>query len=358
MLDESKLIDSIYEAAVVANRWPSLLEAVGRQADARGGLIYTVNAGQARWLGGGEAAEMAVDFERHGWVPRNNRPALLLGRMHPGFVTETDVASEEFWAEQPMFTEFLLPRGYVAAAGTVITGLGEDHVFVSIEGFRSHGQARAAIPHLDKLRPHFARAGQISSQLGLERLRGYVEALEAIGAAAGVLNTAGVLRLANQKLQEELGRAVLESRTRLRLSDVTADRLLEQSINALRAGLGGGRSIVLRDPRGMARVLHVLPVRGQAHDLFIGSSAIVVVTNPNRILAIDKTVLQNLFDLTPAEARLAARVCTGNFALQAIASEFGVSINTVRTQLQALFDKTGTARQADLARLLIAANTF
>ena len=61
--------------------------------------------------------------------------------------------------------------------------------------------------------------------------------------------------------------------------------------------------------------------------------------------------LRESFGLTPAETRLAARLKDG-LTLKEAAGELGVSINTVRNQLRAIFDKIGLSRQSDLIRAL------
>lgn len=63
-------------------------------------------------------------------------------------------------------------------------------------------------------------------------------------------------------------------------------------------------------------------------------------------------LLQALFGLTLAEARLAAEVMRGD-GLQACAQRLGIAANTARTHLHRVFDKTGTKRQAELVRLLL-----
>ena len=73
--------------------------------------------------------------------------------------------------------------------------------------------------------------------------------------------------------------------------------------------------------------------------------------------SIDPLFLSATFCLTYAEARMAGRLAAG-LSVAEIASEFNVSIATLRTQLSSVFDKTGTRRQADLVRLLLAASTF
>ncbi|WP_375269400.1 hypothetical protein, partial [Phenylobacterium sp.] len=62
-------------------------------------------------------------------------------------------------------------------------------------------------------------------------------------------------------------------------------------------------------------------------------------------------LLRSLFDLTPAEARIAQGVARGQ-GLEDLAEAGGVSLNTVRNQLRRVLEKTGCARQAELAALL------
>jgi len=61
--------------------------------------------------------------------------------------------------------------------------------------------------------------------------------------------------------------------------------------------------------------------------------------------------LRRSFGLTAAETRLAARLKDG-LSLKEAASALGVSVNTVRNQLRAVFDKVGLARQSDLVKAL------
>jgi DNA-binding CsgD family transcriptional regulator len=61
--------------------------------------------------------------------------------------------------------------------------------------------------------------------------------------------------------------------------------------------------------------------------------------------------LGHLFGLTPAEARLAAEVASGK-RLAVIAGQRGVRMPTLRTQMRAIFAKTGTGRQAELVHLI------
>lgn len=66
-------------------------------------------------------------------------------------------------------------------------------------------------------------------------------------------------------------------------------------------------------------------------------------------------LLAELFQLTPAEQRLGELLALGH-TLEYCACRLEVSINTVRTQLRALFRKTDTTRQAQLISLFTRLN--
>jgi DNA-binding CsgD family transcriptional regulator len=88
--------------------------------------------------------------------------------------------------------------------------------------------------------------------------------------------------------------------------------------------------------------------------VFLNAEAILVVTPVDRTRVPNAEVLQALFDLTPAEARVARGIGQGQ-SLTAMAAELTVSQETLRKQLKAVFGKTGLRRQAELAALLAGA---
>lgn len=83
-----------------------------------------------------------------------------------------------------------------------------------------------------------------------------------------------------------------------------------------------------------------------------GGPLVVAVLRAESPAALPEPMLQALFGLTMAEARLAREVMQGD-GLQACARRLGVAANTARTHLNRVFEKTGTKRQAELVRLLL-----
>jgi DNA-binding CsgD family transcriptional regulator len=67
--------------------------------------------------------------------------------------------------------------------------------------------------------------------------------------------------------------------------------------------------------------------------------------------------LRAAFQLTSAEARLAARLAAGA-PLEGIAEQIGIAKETDRNQLKSIFSKIGVHRQAELIAVLASLKTF
>ena len=78
---------------------------------------------------------------------------------------------------------------------------------------------------------------------------------------------------------------------------------------------------------------------------------LVFIADPDRTDDPDIGTLRQAFDLTYREAKVALVVAQGH-GLQAAADASGVAVTTARSQLQQVFGKTGTSRQAELTALL------
>jgi DNA-binding CsgD family transcriptional regulator len=78
----------------------------------------------------------------------------------------------------------------------------------------------------------------------------------------------------------------------------------------------------------------------------------IVITDPEgrRSLPVDR--LQEIFDLTEAEGRLAALLAAGE-GLRSAAQSLGITYGTARARLAEIFQKTETRRQGELVNLLL-----
>jgi DNA-binding CsgD family transcriptional regulator len=89
------------------------------------------------------------------------------------------------------------------------------------------------------------------------------------------------------------------------------------------------------------------------HGYRSGADLLVLVTDPERAPAFPDSVLHALYGFTPAETEVANGLLMG-YSLEEIASLRHVRVGTVRFQTKSLLSKTGTSRQSELVRLLMA----
>ena len=92
---------------------------------------------------------------------------------------------------------------------------------------------------------------------------------------------------------------------------------------------------------------HVIPTPREARNLFDGAIGVFVMTPVAAPTAPAADLIQALFDLTPAEARVARGIVSGG-QVSHLAERFGVSTETVRGQVKHVLSKVGAATQAEL----------
>jgi len=78
----------------------------------------------------------------------------------------------------------------------------------------------------------------------------------------------------------------------------------------------------------------------------------IIISDPGLRWVSPYPVLQTLYGFTRAEAELASYLINGD-SLAMVARQMETRLNTVRSHLKKVFQKTGTRRQAELVRLLL-----
>jgi len=109
--------------------------------------------------------------------------------------------------------------------------------------------------------------------------------------------------------------------------------------------------VVAPKASGGKLVIYPMRLRGLTTSPLSAFHAILVITDTDAVNSAATSTFRDVFDLTPAESRLAAAIATGK-DLETFAIERQLSRQTLRTQLRSIFLKTGTNRQAQLAVML------
>ena len=208
---------------------------------------------------------------------------------------------------------------------------------------------------LAMLFPHIQTALKIHATLGIaeERARNAEAILDASATASLLLNASGRLLYMNEAAQrlaaagdgfnEREGRIIpthFARRTDFDKLVTAAARDWEHPGGAMTLPRGGGKC-----------PLQLLVTPFRTEDSKPTSRVLVLATDPEQATRFPDTMLRQLYGLTGAETEIANGLLTG-FSLEEIAALRGVSVITVRSQMKALFGKTGTRRQMDLLRLL------
>jgi len=353
------IIDQIYEAAFVPEMWPDVLESATRVSGSASGALFMFGNGMPvrghcneRIRGvfekfvGSDTCEVAPSVKRM----MEQRPA--------SFIQVDDVMTPAEIADDPARILLRSVNIGVNACSAITLPSGEVVMFTFNRWLGDGGYDAAMLERLNALRPHLARAGLVAARRQQERAQAAVSALNALGLPAAVLSAGGRVMATNPLLDRMQEMLLPLAFGGMAIADVAADRLFQEAVAATRAAHEPlVRSIPVRPSGGRpAAVVHVLPLRRAAHDIFAGADILVLATEIRPDASVPATrLLSALFDLSPSEARLAAALAAGR-TLRNIAAEMNISFASARTYLGRVFQKTGTHQQSELVALLKSAS--
>jgi len=351
---DPSLIDQIYEAALVPEKWPKILNAIARIAGPSAASIFLTTPDVTAWSASDFAYEATRKFVAEGWFWRGDLVRLTHAKRHAGFLREIDVMSEEEFRHEPIYLDMWSHLGIGWAAATVMPVRPGEHLTLVLTRWMDSGPFEAeTVAKLDALRPHLARSALMASRFNFERARAAAEALALIGFAAAVLDETGKVLGANALIEGLAAAVDWRAGDRLALRDRAANKFLRESLSAIAHDDGVNvRSFPVRcGADGALMVAHVVPIRRSARDIFARCSAVLMLAPVSKPQAPPDGIVQSLFDLTPSEARVAGQLVTGD-SVEDIALASRVSVSTVRTHVRGVLEKTGCDRQAQVVALL------
>jgi len=350
----SRLVDRIYESAFVPDLWPEILVKLAQLGGAMSGWLYISNGNAVRWTASSEEARADLrPLMESGQFTRLERLKRLLRAKQTGFVADhTLYSSLEEMGNDPAYRDMLYPRGMGFAAGLAIVLPTGDDMAIALERAYDQGPVPpAVIESLNAVHPHLARASFVAARLQLERARAASQALALLGIPALVFADNGKVLGANHLIEALSGFILWRAKDRIALSDAGADALLRDAIaTADQDDAPSVRSFPVRNA-GSAMIAHVVPIRGSARDILFRCAAMLMLTPVTRPEAPPADLIRSLFDLTPAEARVARGLAAGQ-TVKDMAAESGTSAHTVRSHVKVVLAKTGYGRQSDVVALL------
>ena len=353
-----ELVSLIYEAAADASLWPAFLGAYAEAVRGRrAALVLSTGHGTG-----------AAPFHWSIWPDedlrlRNDRRIAedwcrTVGEGQPeGSMRAIDLE------QSPACPEFHAPREVrYGIAGVFLRTADAPSMIVALRAEQDGPFGERAFAILRPLMPHLRRAALLQREVTSLRARlaaftSYLDrsplpflltdargrvlyanaaAHQIAGGKDGITITSGQLSVMSPRNRAAFGKAIEEAAT------------------------GRGRPLCRIEverptPDKAPYRLLLMPVPAAA-GLFQPTAAVLIVDTEARP-ELDHEVLGELFFLTPAEARVTAKLGVGHSA-EEIAEETGVSLETVRTHIRRVLSKTGTGRQGELISLVLRTAPF
>jgi DNA-binding CsgD family transcriptional regulator/PAS domain-containing protein len=320
--------------------------------------LHTPPRGPAMWL----------DYLRH-YHSINPRLPYAAALREGEWLHDRDLFDDKFVATNPFFKDFFCPYGGRYMSGTkalenddlvvlfgVIRGpeqepLGGTDMTQMVELRHHIGAAFHNLMHYRTLQEEYIPARRIldsipypivvvDDTLGIS-LRN-APALKLLARKDEVYEVEGTLVFRNHDVPPQLLAALEEVR-----NSVLVDPLERKVVKVPRA-------------KGLPLLLFVSAVRPEVAMQAMGPALrwMVVVHDPEEPLpVIDPFLVGECFGLSPAESRVAVALARG-YTIKEIAQRHRTSVNTVRTQVKNVLDKTRADRQVELVRLVAGIPTF
>jgi DNA-binding CsgD family transcriptional regulator len=358
----SDLIGVVYDAAINPSLWENAIQKATYFVGGVGGGLFCKDVG----------AYHAASPHHFGFDPP--LPAELfrgiyasaerhfLGELERPIATTDLIAFGEL-AETELYREWAKPQGIVDFVSALVDRTAVSAAIFGVFRHERNGivdeQARR---HMSLIAPHFRRAVLIGRMFEFKAAEAatFADTFDGLGAGMYLVDAEGRLIHANVSGEAILGAADVLRVVGGRL--VACDAQVGQILRDVFAAAGQGDAalgtqgiaVPLIGKDGERYVAHALPLTSGARrraGVVYTAAAALFVRKASLAVSSRSEVIGKTFKLTPTELRvLLAIVEVGG--IPEVAAALGVAHTTVRTHVSRLFEKTGTARQADLVKLV------
>lgn len=359
----SRAIDMIYAAALDADLWHPAMCAIDQLVGGRGSLLGIDMDGQPGFLSvTGYEQEAIASFASY-YAGKSYVWSLLDKSAEGDVIHDRRVMPSDQRRHDVFANEWATMHDTDDCVVFPLLKRTDRTAFAVFARSRASGAFnRPALDFLHGLSPHLRRAAQLRVELD----RSELSAALALGAidklADGVIfatadGSVTNLNAAAERLlmSAHAGLSVRQGRLRCASAALTSNlqRVIARASGTDKAsGRQGGALTVHRGHGDKPLTVFCVPlVEARRWSFDLHPSVLLLVSDTSRNMRAPVDLLRDLFGLTLAEARLATRLGDG-ISLTDAAAELGVAKATVRSQLNAVFQKTQTNRQGELIRLL------
>jgi len=359
----SDLLQYLYAAPLHPEKWQVFFDRLCALTSIASGYMISVQpSGEGVILAGGgfnfQPDILRQYNEHYGANDPYVEPAM---RNRGPWIVEGDaLLSRNDLMKTELYNEILLK--YEMAHMTLMSCDRGNQTFLPLWSTPKHGPMNdASLYLLRTLIPHVQTALLLRARLEVADAKNVFSeaALDAMSIAVFLVSGDGWIRhmnlLATGYLQKTEG--LWSRHGRLTATDAHENAQLQFLIRGacgekIADSLPGGAMKILRSTARTTLQLAIVPAPTQSRSAGRDSCALVFVSDPSSRPQSRGALMRQLYDLTPAEARLADLLLEG-LEVREIAERMRTTLETARFHLKRVLSKTGARRQMELVRLML-----
>ncbi len=360
MNDLSRLLQQIYDTALMPSRWPDTLTVVSTYIGASFMSVVPYNDPSLIFMSkGGETAMQG--YTEH-WYKLDAMVEIgVSNKQYKGLLCDWSSIGHDAIERNPYYQEFRKDVGIGFCIGSTFEAYPGDFRGLGINLPLGVGPLDSnRLEQIDDILRHLARAITISSRTAcLTSLPGFAETLERIQCGAAVIDVIGRVIIANQAFVNFGADGIDFSSGRIRCARPPCqkglDHLLASTIAKDASKYGIDFALIQRPSGKMPFMARAVPLSNQSTEAIWGKpapirQALLLVVDLAAEADASSEIAFRKVGLTAAESKVAALI-GGGLSPRQVAEHLRHTEGTVRTTLKQVFSKMSLSRQSDLVRL-------
>lgn len=364
------LVGQIYAAGYDRSKWQDVCDELRRLSGDCQIVLHGHDLDRNRQMGfvssGYDSSFVASYFTHYAavnpWLPAMGAVPVGQVRRSDECITREELLRSEF------YNDWLRPQDNITDGMGVVLFRRNGRMLnlsVNIRECDRDRSMHTATGLMRAVSPHLTNAFGITQRMGGDSLsasiyRGVIDGMDRAVFFVDSHGRAVYLNDAAQQLVREGAHFVVERSGLLRSDDPRATNALQHAFRQLAAGNTDWPRYVAIRPKSGGRLLvaQPYPLKPDPDEVSffreffpLVPTTMLVVHDPGSAIRTDETVLQDAFDFTYAEARLALAILNDG-SIREYADANRLSQHTVRNQMRAVLRKSGARKQSELVRLL------
>ncbi|HSH43060.1 MAG TPA: helix-turn-helix transcriptional regulator [Arenicellales bacterium] len=370
-VDPLSIVELIHAVPLGSATWTQVLEQVARATGSRAATMVIQDRTSGELAGfheHGIPAERGEVYAEH-YIYNDPRIEYAVQHRHKLTICDYDFITESQMDRHEYYAEFLAEGDFRYMGAVHLRELEADGEFRSFTVQRSPREGHPTptqVELLVRLAPHVVQAARLERNLAVYDLQEslFDEFSRRLDAGILVCDAGADVVWRNDAAADYIGtgKPLHVHRGGLHAHAPAWTRYLRAALaeacRALDGGPEAGRAMRLPggdDGRSTDVLISPLPVRDISGTLLMPRSktyALVLLRRSPSKVSLPAVVLQQLYGLTPAEARLTADLAAG-YSTAEVAERMRITRDTLRSYLKQVFMKTGARRQAELIAMVL-----